>query len=245
MNILHLTDLHFSTEDDYNHVADKWNKIISLARNLNERYSIDALAATGDITCHGLESEFAQAHNYLMQLTAVLSIKREFLLLCPGNHDADCGNAHSSFTHYENFLKQFDILPSHTDCDKHPRFSFQTINTCTETSLTFFDQAVIPQNSIDLINTIDKKSYGVLLMHHQPEVIKNQDRLMEIVNSGKIRLILCGHLHSTDTRLYSIKKSIVVNGMAVTPHLSWLPSGMQLVHVNTRGKVTVKSIFIY
>lgn len=242
MNILHLTDLHFSIDDENSRVADKWKEIIALAKNSNILRPVDVIAVTGDITCHGLDIEFEQAQIYLMMLMRALSVKKESVLFCPGNHDADYEEAGSSFEHYENFVKKIYADSPPTDSLKHPFFAFHTINTCTQTSLIFYDQAVIPEDIEVYLREIEKKDFGILLMHHQPEVIKNQDALMEIVNSGKIKLILCGHLHSTDVRCYSINNCQVVNGMAITPHLSWIPSGMQVVCISTRGKVTVKSI---
>ena len=242
MNILHLTDLHFSIEDDKEHVANKWKEIITLARSNHEKTPIDVIAVTGDVTCHGMKEEFDQAKNYLLKLLRALSLEKECLWLCPGNHDADSEEAHSTFAHYEEFAENFkkQTIADH----RRPFFAFYSINTCTETSLTFFDRAVIPSDDAEVLSARDKKNYGILLMHHQPEVIKNQDMLMKIANGGKIRLILCGHLHSTDTRLYSVNNCVVVNGMAVTPHLPWLFAGMQIVHISTRGRVETKAIHL-
>lgn len=245
MNILHLTDLHFSIEDDSERVAAQWDEMITRARSYHEKYPLNAIAVTGDITNHGREEEYAQAGEYLLKLMQAFRMSRNQLWLCPGNHDADSEEAHSSFAHYENFVEKMNQVAPIISQQRQRSFPVYTINTCTETSLTFFDRAVILSKDAEAICAEKrKKGYGILLMHHQPEVIQNQEQLMQLVNSGKIRLLLCGHLHSTEPRIYTINNCVVVNGMAVTPHLFWLPSGMQIVHISTRGRVEVKPIYL-
>ena len=124
------------------------------------------------------------------------------------------------------------------------KFRFVSINTCTETSLQFFDEAVIPDEAFLQLESIADNSYVILLLHHQPEVIKNQESFMRIADSGIAKLILSGHLHTTQTRMYRAGETTIVNGMAVTPHLQWIPAGIQLIHIKCNDKIKITEIKI-
>lgn len=88
------------------------------------------------------------------------------------------------------------------------------------------------------------KSFGILLMHHQPAVIENQDLFRQITKERNLRLILSGHLHPTNTMFYKVDSCAVITGMAITPQYDWIPSGFQIIHISTRGKVVVKPVLL-
>lgn len=252
MNILHMTDLHFSRDTEENEIREKWNHIkIKLKEELGDK-KVDVMAVTGDITCHGDLCEFRQAKKYLLELSAFLSVKREKIFFCPGNHDADTEGKGASFYHYQSFLNEFygksvydyPVKKKDKKTGEKRKFRFVSINTCTETSLQFFDEAFIPDDAFLQLDDFSDNSYVILLMHHQPEVIKNQECFMRIVNSGVVKLILSGHLHTTQTRMYRAGETTIVNGMAVTPHLQWIPAGMQLIHIKRNDKIKITEIKI-
>lgn len=252
MNILHMTDLHFSRDTEENEIREKWNHIkIKLKEELGDK-KVDVMAVTGDITCHGDLCEFRQAKKYLLELSAFLSVKREKIFFCPGNHDADTEGKGSSFYHYQSFLNEFygkseydyPVKKKDKKTGEKRKFCFVSINTCTETSLQFFDEAFIPDDAFLQLDDFSDNSYVILLMHHQPEVIKNQECFMRIVNSGVVKLILSGHLHTTQTRMYRAGETTIVNGMAVTPHLQWIPAGFQLIHIKRNDKIKITEIKI-
>lgn len=252
MNILHMTDLHFSRDTEENEIREKWNHIkIKLKEELGDK-KVDAMAVTGDITCHGDLCEFRQAKSYLLELAGLLSVKREKIFFCPGNHDADTEGKGASFYHYQSFLNEFygksdydyPVKKKDKKTGEKRKFRFVSINTCTETSLQFFDEAFIPDDAFLQLDDFSDNSYVILLMHHQPEVIKNQECFMRIVNSGVVKLILSGHLHTTQTRMYRAGETTIVNGMAVTPHLQWIPAGFQLIHIKRNDKIKITEIKI-
>ncbi|MBO5112465.1 MAG: metallophosphoesterase [Lachnospiraceae bacterium] len=252
MDILHMTDLHFSRDTEENEIREKWNHIkIKLKEELGDK-KVDVMAVTGDITCHGDLCEFRQAKKYLLELSAFLSVKREKIFFCPGNHDADTEGKGSSFYHYQSFLNEFygkseydyPVKKKDKKTGEKRKFCFVSINTCTETSLQFFDEAFIPDDAFLQLDDFSDNSYVILLMHHQPEVIKNQECFMRIVNSGVVKLILSGHLHTTQTRMYRAGETTIVNGMAVTPHLQWIPAGFQLIHIKRNDKIKITEIKI-
>lgn len=254
MRILHLTDLHFSIVRQGQAESEKWKQVLEEVEEACRGHKIDRIAITGDLTCHGTEEEFKEAFLFFLELVQRLKMERKQVLFCPGNHDADGERAHSEFHHYEAFIRNFyendvpDVYIKHRKRNRETgeklKFSFLSENTCTETSLMFFDQAVMTQQLLDHMQQLSYDEYGILLMHHQPEVIKNQDFFGKIVDDGRIKLILCGHLHPTETRIYRAGKAVIVNGMAITPHLDFLPSGFQIVHIKASGKIKNKSFYI-
>lgn len=252
MNIIHITDLHFSRDTAENEIREKWDHMKEKLKEALQDKKVDAIAVTGDLTSHGDLCEFRQAKKYLLAIAELFSVKREKIFFCPGNHDADTEGKGSSFYHYQSFLNEFygksdyDYLVKKKDkkTGEKRKFRFVSINTCTEASLQFFDEAVIPGEIFLQLDSFSDDSYVILLMHHQPEVIKNQESFTKIVNSGKVKLILCGHLHTTQTRMYQAGETAIVNGMAVTPHLQWIPAGIQLIHIKRNDRIKITEIKI-
>lgn len=230
MNILHLTDLHFSTEDDEWETAKKWSRLFRAVHNETAELAIDEVAVTGDFTSHGAAAEFAQAEWYLSELSALLNISRSHFWFCRGNHDADSGDSGASFSHYERFAADFF---AHTGREKSS-LGVHAINTCSKTSLTDFDNAVVLREEAERVRCdCEQHEENILLMHHQLEVIKNPE-MLDIL-TGKVSLVLSGHLHPEAPRLSKSSGIIYVTGMAVTPHLPAIPSGFQLVRAGTDG----------
>lgn len=238
MNILHLTDLHFN---DQKPEKVKWAELLWRIALVRKKHRIDLVAVTGDLTSHGTEEEFEMAADFFHELLQMLRLKKEKMRFCAGNHDADNEKMHSGFSHYEAFLNRF------YGCEeadfpikgKMRNYRILSTNTCHETSLEWYDNAYLSSDVPEKTQTVQETEYGILLMHHQPEVIKNQDLFRKITKGGNIKLILCGHLHPEKTRIYEIDEVTVVNGMGITPHLDFIPSGFQLVHIGTEGKVNV------
>ena len=60
MNILHITDLHFTLDKQSGAVLfpkKRWKKLISLVELRSKDEPIDMIAVTGDLTSHGEEAE--------------------------------------------------------------------------------------------------------------------------------------------------------------------------------------------
>jgi len=98
MKILHITDFHYSKESSLQlKVVDS---IISTL--LNEGCKIDLVFFTGDLVQNGNKIEnFKNASNVLFEKLAIkLSIKKENIIFCPGNHDIDRNAIHGALKAY-------------------------------------------------------------------------------------------------------------------------------------------------
>ena len=87
MNILHLTDLHYSEK------GKDPSKIIKAitAKIKEENISIDFVFFTGDIVNIGADdAQYSKATNILFDtLQSELNIETCNIIICPGNHDID------------------------------------------------------------------------------------------------------------------------------------------------------------
>lgn len=166
MSILHLTDLHFSNETPLEETEQRWESILASIKNSHAITPFDVVAVTGDFTCYGDPQEFALCSHYLERLLQLLSLTKEEIHFCPGNHDADETKAHSSFHHYEDFLSQFygkeSSQPAFSaEKNNLPYFQFLSANTCHETSLIFHSQAVFPDSVLTEVRSLLAKSFGI------------------------------------------------------------------------------------
>ena len=83
MNILHITDFHFSEETKA--ITDVVSSIVSSLKNLTE--TIDFVFFTGDLVQSGsVKGNFQKAANILFQpILQVLGLTENQLIICPGN----------------------------------------------------------------------------------------------------------------------------------------------------------------
>lgn len=244
MNILHLTDLHFNHEVPREESDRKWDKIVCKIVNGCQDEKINMVAVTGDFSYHGSCEEFDRVENFLQKLLDKLELTRAQVVMCAGNHDADTDEECSSFKHYEEFEERFcdgrkDIIRVRED---DVNYVFASMNTCRETSLLLYEHATLQTEECKKLDEIQNGETGVLLLHHPPETIMNQELFEKIMTSGKISLILSGHQHMSLPRLYKAGNIVVVGGMAISPHRKWMASGCQIVKIYENGKVEAKQI---
>lgn len=250
INILHLTDIHISSTEKTEEIRKKWEILIEQVKSLTQNVP-DLVAVTGDITAHGEKSEYGIGINYLNWLAEVCHIPTDRFIFCPGNHDADKTCINSTFQNYGQFLDDYYEVPLGNSVEKNPSFELQNckkkvrvwqVNTNQTTSYIFYDNASIPVKEADIIlQNLVEDDYNILLMHHQPSCIDNQEILKRVCE--KMNLVLCGHLHPNRPIINVCRKATIVTGIAFTPHLATLQKGCQIVTCLNEN-VTVKPIII-
>jgi len=180
VKIAHVSDLHFGS---LNHIPE-WADTV---REMLDEMSPTILVITGDLTMDGYEHEFKQAEEYLSQL------KREKILIVPGNHDA----RNEGFTMFEElFGTRFPLVE--TD-----EVVIQGIDS-TEPDL---DAGHIGRENYKLIKDAGaaKGKVRILAIHHHLIPIPGTgrerhipvdagDALFTVVSSG-INFVLSGHKH--------------------------------------------------
>jgi DNA repair exonuclease SbcCD nuclease subunit len=91
LTFLHLSDLHFIT-DDAGTQYDRDDEIrTALLDDLGkvDRTNFDAILVTGDIAYHGRPSEFERASKWFGQIRQKTNVPAESLVTIPGNHDVN------------------------------------------------------------------------------------------------------------------------------------------------------------
>lgn len=85
--ILHLSDIHLNIKNISNMptylIADK------IIRGLKsfKIFKVDFICLTGDITSHGIKTEFEEVKKFLDLIKDELRVNKERILIVPGNHD--------------------------------------------------------------------------------------------------------------------------------------------------------------
>ena len=89
LTFLHLSDLHFTTEDaDTSFDLDaKIREALLADLGKDERTNFDAIFVTGDIAYHAQSGEFARAKAWLEVVRGATNSRPEAVFVVPGNHD--------------------------------------------------------------------------------------------------------------------------------------------------------------
>lgn len=167
----------------------------------------DVAVCTGDITSTGQPAEFETAVEILRPLIESEVVK---LLYVPGNHDAYVNNARCR----DALRNTFSILNANTpaleslpvkvtvkECD------FILLNECRPTNIFLSSGTVTEKSSAEMEKLCsEEKHHPRILIGHFPlrkkypvtgfrHKIYDHGRVLELLNSGKIDLSLCGHTH--------------------------------------------------
>lgn len=223
----------------------KWKRIANSIEQECEKKKIDVAAVTGDFTYHASREEFDRVECFLEDVIGRLRLTRQQVLMCPGNHDADTGEAGSTFSHYQEFVERFyggHFPLNHKKVNARTKYVFISMNTCRETSLELYERATFLEEECEKVLGLSDGEKGILLIHHPPETIGNQELLEKIMESQKACLILSGHQHMSQPRVYKAGGITVVGGMAVSPHRRWMAAGCQIVMIKSNGNVKTKRI---
>ena len=83
-NILHLSDLHFGTEED----AHNWYGILAEDLRLELKCThVDALVISGDVANFSTEKEYTAAKLFLDKVCKEFQVEQSQVVITPGNHD--------------------------------------------------------------------------------------------------------------------------------------------------------------
>lgn len=114
INLLHISDIHFGISDPDEEQDKLLNSLYKALTDCGRK--IDLILCTGDLTQKASPTEFQEAQDWLLLLSALLNCP---IALCPGNHDVDrtktnLKDLRTAYPNNESFnLKKKDIRKSH------------------------------------------------------------------------------------------------------------------------------------
>lgn len=109
ITILHLSDFHFGGENQDHAVKASKSFLYSLKSGafFDQSREIDFVVITGDFTNKGDVDGFVKASEFLSELSALLKVRRENVIVCPGNHDLQLDVTGASWNPFISFYKNF------------------------------------------------------------------------------------------------------------------------------------------
>lgn len=215
MNVLHLSDMHFGPRH--------WDGNNQLLLEKINSFDADIVLNTGDNTTDGLESEFAQAGNFLK------GIRCENIVSTLGNHDKRNMRAHELFQEYIDNSKIVTISNQIKTSKKHLFLNleitklndhFTDINfvksieikgkkvlvISIDTNELYNDDGYVEEEVLKAVSKVIKQAdYAIpLLITHYSVLgtdecpLKNSATLIDFVQKHKIKHVFCGHTHELE-----------------------------------------------
>jgi len=215
MNILHLSDLHFGPRH--------WDGNDQLLLEKINSFNADIVINTGDNTTDSLESEYAEAGDFLKK------IKCKNIISTLGNHDKRNMRSHELFQNYIENVKIITISKTIKTSKKHLFLNLETtkmndhftdINFVKSFEIKGEKVLIISIDSNELYNDdgyVEKKvlkavskvikasDYDIpLLITHYSVLgtdecpLKNSARLIDFIQKHKIKHVFCGHTHELE-----------------------------------------------
>lgn len=86
--ILHISDLHFSSNEEKKREKDKiMNSLIDVLQQMEEEWKPNVVCVSGDIVDRYDVSAYPLAREWFVKLAQILNISMDNFILTPGNHD--------------------------------------------------------------------------------------------------------------------------------------------------------------
>jgi 3',5'-cyclic AMP phosphodiesterase CpdA len=210
--IAHLSDTHIDSEP---RSIERTRAVVRYLEDLP--YDLDAVLVTGDITDHGLPSEYEQARR--------LFSSRHPMMLCPGNHDRrDAFRTH--------LLEQ---AGSTAPVNQVHRGAGVVIAMC-DSSVPGKDEGFVADETLawleDVLAATPESTPVLVGFHHPPARLHvpfidgirqfGAERLRALADRhGNLAAFLCGHAHTAAVTAFAGRPVLVAPGVVSTLRLPW------------------------
>ncbi len=233
--LLHLSDLHFSDENQ----ADQWHAqlLLDLRKQMQIR-ELSGVIVSGDITNHATDEQFGFAQDFFQQLCASFRIAKERLILVPGNHDVnwkltDVGqDGFSPFAAFYRNVTGVDYPSSpaqQTTLHHFPELKLLVLGCNSACQIDranpsraglhkrAFGKAI---SSLVHNNEEHEKCTKLAVWHHPPaeltQGIDLQDgAVLEQLAQAGFQLVLHGHVHRADNAVFRYYRQVSGGGLEI------------------------------
>ena len=233
--LLHLSDLHFSDENQ----ADQWHAqlLLDLRKQMQIR-ELSGVIVSGDITNHATDEQFGFAQDFFQQLCASFRIAKERLILVPGNHDVnwkltDVGqDGFSPFAAFYRNVTGADYPSSpaqQTTLHHFPELKLLVLGCNSACQIDranpsraglhkrAFGKAI---SSLVHSNEEHEKCTKLAVWHHPPaeltQGIDLQDgAVLEQLAQAGFQLVLHGHVHRADNAVFRYYRQVSGGGLEI------------------------------
>ncbi|MEH2402834.1 metallophosphoesterase family protein [Nostoc sp.] len=208
INIVHISDMHFGSQNFVYSTSELQNGINRVIDDIKDENLF--LLLSGDITYQGTVKGFEEAKPFFDQIIRTNNLRRENILLCPGNHDK-VRIEKIDFEYFQGFSyfirrdKIFTYIDKNCDYLETDSLFLLGINSSFKLDHRF---GIADISSIDKIlqktaSSSDLKIKIAFLHHHlinqfegDLSVLRNAYDLLVLLDEHKFKYIFHGHQHS-------------------------------------------------
>lgn len=219
IKIIHISDIHFSSQSLYLQPIDIKQPLIDLINDKVQEGDLAFLILSGDITFTANRNGFAQGNNFFNEIIQNTKIERKNIITCPGNHDivTDTFNDFDMFTYNlrNDITLKFADKPSFIL--NYDDISFLSINSSYHlnhryglvdiTKLkTLLEESSLAQNKVAVIH-----HHFLNFKKDDTSIIRNSYQTIDLLQNHGFDTILHGHQHTK--QMYTIN-NITIKGIS-------------------------------
>lgn len=235
IKIIHLSDLHFGTEQA---------ELVDLLLENIQILQPDIILISGDLTQRARKNQFRQAKHFITNLPSKV-------LCVPGNHDIALYNL------LERILYPFYKYKKWINDSLCAALVENNIAILGINSVTPYKPmgGYVTKGQLNLVKDFfqsqAEKPLKIIVMHHnlirseRHKIINDAEKLIDIFMQCNVNMILCGHIHAahieTLTNQYHTKPFYVITAGTAISTRTREPNSFNVIGINDNAfKLTVK-----
>lgn len=215
-----LSDLHMNFKNCTTKIARR--KLLETVRTENKKEKISFILITGDCL-HQYKGDLKEIKNFILEIARVCKLKKDRVILCPGNHDINREDAmrnnaiklyrengkipdlETCLEGYGRFKELYVLLYGNTYQPFRTKnigsFKIITIDSCL-LSMDDRDYGHLTVNFPQLADLSDEikrdKKVNIVIMHHGVEWLQPEEgrRFQHWLADNNIKMVFCGHNHA-------------------------------------------------
>jgi len=204
-SILHISDLHFGEFFAYYPTIINEPTLIEKVKCELEKHKIGIIVISGDLVTKGDKKNFAEAKDFIDELVDICKVKKNQIVMVPGNHDLNLPQGginpkmpNNYEVHYREFRKQ--LLGIEKEKDIQFIKTFELVDTGWKLTFTCFNSTRQLDKSFKDYGYIGSDMFNILLKQLQSSLkikTKNGETKQENYIENKILNFSVIHHHLT------------------------------------------------